>query len=132
MVQIKIGEKEFNFATSLRVIYELKNMLGCKTLQDAMRQVQTLDLDNQIKLLYTAYKCGKNDDPQLTSSEFNDMILDELGIIKISNIISDIVEGFMYAGLSDKEKEEAKNAQRERQEQNQNSAGLSSSDTDTE
>ena len=131
MIQIHLNGKDVNLATSLRVIYELKNMLGCKTLQAALKQIQELDLDNQIKLLYTAYKCGKNEEPTMTSEKFTDVVLDEMGMIKISKVIADIVDGFMYAGLSEEEKEaeKAKNSQRERSEI---SAGQTSSDTDTE
>lgn len=127
MVQIKINNQDYQLATSLRVIYELKNMLGCKTLQDALKQVQTLDLDNQIKLLYVAYKYGKNVGEQLTESQFTDLVLDYLGIRKISSLLTDIIDGFMYAGLTDKELEEAK---KEVAEVAKKRAGATSSDTD--
>ena len=132
MIQIKIQDKDIQLATSLRVIYELKNMMGCKTLQAAIKQVSQLDIDSQIKLLYAAYKYGGNlPEDLLSETEFTGLILDNLGMIKIGNLLTDIVDGFMYAGLTEEEKERAKKATAE-EVKKQTQAGATSSDTDIE
>ena len=74
MITLKLGENTYELATSLRVVYALKDMVGAKNLQEAMAGISRLDLDGQMDLLYAAYKAGSGRENPITKSVFIDAI----------------------------------------------------------
>lgn len=104
MVQLEMDGKVYDLATTLRVVYSLKDITKAKSLQESVNSISKLDLDGQIDLIYAAYKAGggKND-VTITRTNFMDMILDTQGILAISNIVNKLADGLLYSGLSQEE-----------------------------
>ena len=101
MVTITLNGKQVNLATTLRVTYALKDIVGAKSLQEAMGFVQKLDLDKQLEFLYAAYKAGDGKNSvEYNKESFIDAVMDSLGVFAITNTVNAIAEGMLYAGLS--------------------------------
>lgn len=107
-MKISLKENTYELATTLRVVYALKDISGAKTLQEAISSIQRLDLDGQLQLLYAAYKAGNKGDNMLTQREFADEVLDSMGIFAIANCIDALTEGILYSGLTPEEIETKK------------------------
>ncbi len=128
MVQLTMGGKTYELATSLRVVYALKDLTKAKSLQEAINSISQLDMEGQIGLLYAAYKAGGGKtDTATTKVQFEDAILDNLGILAISDAINKLADGLLYSGLSP---EEAALKKAEVEKQVQAGAASSAKDTD--
>lgn len=90
-------------ATTLRVVYTFKEDKQHKTLQDALNALRDLNTDDQFDLLYSAYKCDRRNTCPLDKFAFIDMLLDNFGILKLTEITNAVVEGLLYSGLSQEE-----------------------------
>lgn len=99
MVHVEIAGKSYELADTLRVIYSIKDITGAKNLREALQSLTALDVDDQIKLLYAAYKANKNN-PAMSQEEFKDLILDNCGVFAIMDMVNDLANGLMYSGLS--------------------------------
>lgn len=126
MVHVEIAGKNYELADTLRVVYAIKDITGAKNLREALQSLTALDVDDQIKLLYAAYKANKNN-PAMTQEEFKDLILDNCGVFAIVDMVNDLANGLMYSGLAP-EVAESKKAQIAEA----TKAGVTSSATDTE
>ena len=131
MVTIKIKGKDVALATTLRVVYSLRDISHAGSLQEAIGSISKLDLDGQLELLYAAYKAGDGRQPDAYGrNEFIDSILDTMGIFAISNAINQLTEGLLYSGLSPEEIE-SKKAMTEAAIVKASAAGATSSVEDT-
>ncbi len=128
-MKLKLGEKEYELSTSLRVVYSLKELTGARNLQEAMSSISHLDLDGQMRLLYSAYKAGSGKHGMIISQEaFTDAVLDNLGVFALTEVVNKLTDGLLYSGLSPEEIE-SKKAQAEKA---MVEAGVASSATDTD
>lgn len=127
-MELKLGNETYELATSLRVIYALKDITHAKGLQQAISSISNLDLDGQLDLLWAAYKAA-NADTDMSKREFTDAIIDNLGIFAITDAVNALTEGLLYNGLTPEEIE-SKKAMVEKE--MALTAGTTSSDTDTE
>ena len=127
-MELKLGNTTYELATSLRVVYALKDITHAKGLQEAISSISHLDLDGQLNFLWAAYKAANNEST-VTKEEFTNDILDHCGIFAIADVINQLADGLLYTGLtpeqvaSKKAEVEATIAQ---------TAGTISSDTATE
>lgn len=126
MVHVEIASKSYELADTLRVVYSIKDITGAKNLREALQSLTALDVDDQIKLLYAAYKANKNN-PAMSQEEFKDLILDNCGVFAIMDMVNDLANGLMYSGLSPEVAESKKVQIAEA-----TKAGVTSSATDTE
>lgn len=99
MVHVEIAGKDYELADTLRVIYDIKDITGAKNLREALQSLTALDVDDQIKLLYAAYKANKNN-PTMSANDFKDLILDNCGVFAITDMFNDLANGLMYSGLT--------------------------------
>ena len=102
MLELKLGNNTYELATSLRVIYALKDIIGAKNLQEAIGSITKLTFDGQLDLIWAAYKAANNN-VQKVKNEFIDEILDNLGVFAITNIVNELANGLLYNGLSQEE-----------------------------
>lgn len=104
MVQLKMNGKTYELATSLRVVYALKDLTKAKTLQEAINSIGQLDMDGQLELLFAAYKAGggKNDNT-ITKEEFMDTLIDTQGVFAIADTVNKIADGLLYSGMTPEE-----------------------------
>ena len=130
MVTIKTKQGTYELSTSLKTVYALKDIAGAKTLQEAMSCLKNLDFDGQLDLIYAAFK-ATNPEMVVKKSDFINDILESNGVYALTNVISKITDGILYAGLSDEELA-AKKAEAEAAVQGQKQAGQSSSVSDIE
>lgn len=126
MVQVEIAGKTYELADTLRVVYSIKDITGAKSLKEALQSLTALDVDDQIKLLFAAYKANKSN-PEMSQEEFKDLILDNCGVFAIVDMVNDLANGLMYSGLTP-EVAESKKAQAAEAMK----VGATSSATDTE
>lgn len=104
-----IGNKSYEFADTLRVVYALREVTGAENLKDALQAIAHLDIDGQMQLLYISHKVAAKDKAP-TEEEFKDILLDNLGILTITDIVSELADHLMYSGMP-AEKVEAKKAE---------------------
>lgn len=107
-MQLTLNNQIYYCATTLRVVYSLKESKGLKSFQEALNTLSKLDSDEQLDLLYTAYKCDKRNGECLDKDTFIDLILDECGVFKLTNIVEELIDGLLYSGLSQEETQEKK------------------------
>lgn len=104
MIILKINDTEYELSTALRVVYELRTISGAKSLQDAVRSIEKLDIDGQLALIYAAYKAANNNKTDMLGKDaFTDLLLDTQGIMSIAEIVNKLADGLMYSGLSPEE-----------------------------
>lgn len=106
-IKLQIGNENFELAANLRVIYSLREITGAKNIREALKSLTSLDLEDQIQLLYAAYKAN-NKDTTISAKEFEDKVIDNLGIFAIADVIEKLADNLMYAGLSKEQVEEKK------------------------
>ena len=127
-MELKLGNKTYELATSLRVVYALKDITHAKGLQEAISSIAHLDFDGQLNLLWAAFKAA-NKETTVTKEQFVDDILDNLGIFAVTNTVNELADGLLYAGLSP---EEVQSKKAEVEAVVKQKAGTTSSDTDSE
>lgn len=99
MLQQKIGNKTYEFADTLRVVYALKDITGAKSLKEALESITRLDVDGQLQLLYVAHKVAVKE-AACTQEAFVDEVLDNMGVFAITDLVNNLANGLMYAGMS--------------------------------
>ena len=109
MLNRVIGNKNYEFADTLRVVYQLREVTGAQNLRDALQSIAHLDIDGQIQLLYISHKVAAKDKAP-TQEEFTDILLDNLGMLAITDLVSELADHLMYSGMSP-EKIDAKKAE---------------------
>lgn len=102
-MEIKLDNRTYYCATSLRVIYALQKEKKFNSFQETLNSLNKLDSDDQINLIYTAYKCDSNNTEFLDKETFINTLLDNCGVYKLTNIATEIVEGLLFSGLSTEE-----------------------------
>lgn len=111
MYNIKLNGVDIKLASNLAVLYESRKLTGAKTLQEAAQQLGTLDSDGQVKLIYIAYVKGlPAGEKPMSEEDFSSLFLNEVGIFKLVDIFSSVIDGILYEGLSDSEKASKKAA----------------------
>jgi hypothetical protein len=104
MIEYKIAGKPYEFADTLRVAYELRNVTGANGIQEALNAVRNLGFDGQLDLLYASYKVA-NKEKAMSRDEFYDFLLDNAGVMIIGDIASKIIDSLVYNGLAPEEAE---------------------------
>lgn len=107
-MELKLGNRTCYCATTLRVVYSIQKEKNFKTFQETLNSLNQLDTDEQINLIYTAYKCDKNNTEFLDKETFINELLDNCGVYKLTEISTTIVEGLLFSGLSTEEIESKK------------------------
>lgn len=107
MVKRDIGGKQFEFRNTLRVLYLLQDEFKCKTIQEVLDSLSKVNTEESIRVLYIA--CANKG--EMSFKEFSEMLQDNVGIIFINNLASEIVDGLLYAG--DKKPEDSSTAKNE-------------------
>lgn len=100
------------FATSIGVMFRMKEAHNLKTLQETYKFFENSDMDTMIEIIAISY--NKQNQTALSIDEMLELLEEKgLGFVAITDIFQDIIERLMYDGLS-KEKLEAKKAMVER------------------
>ena len=105
-MDMKLGGEVLELDTSLRVAYKVQGQHNKKAYGEVFANVPRLPLEEQIGILYTAYSVTHDGKPPLGKQEFFDAVLKEYGVVKMTKLLSDLVEGIMCAGMDETEKNE--------------------------
>ena len=99
MVQVKGLE----FATSIGVLFALKELHGFKTLQETYKLLEDGELDTMIEILAVAY--NKQNKAEMTAEQFVDHLGNKgIGFLAMADIFQEVVEALMYDGLTKEQK----------------------------
>lgn len=94
-----IGGKTYEFADTLRVVYALKDITGAKSLKEALESIAHLDIDGQLRLLYVAHKVAAKE-AACAQEDFVNEVLDNMGVLAVTDLVSKLADGLMYSGMS--------------------------------
>lgn len=102
-----VQEHGMEFATSIGVLFSLKELHGFKTLQETYKLFENADLDVVVEVLTVSY--NKANKTTLSSDDFLDLMGEKgVGFILLSEIFQKIVEAIMYDGLTPQQVESKK------------------------
>lgn len=103
-----IKVKELNFASSIGVLYALKERYNHKTLQETYKMLESTDMDVLMEVLCVAY--NKANGTELTVEKFADLLDSRgIGFVLVAEMYQQVIEEIMFSGLSAEEIAERKN-----------------------
>ena len=104
MVEIK----NIHFATSIAVLFALKEARGHKTLQETYADIGRMtSFEDMLEFLRISYEKGEN--KKVDSEEFIELIaVSGIGFLKVTTIFNQVIEGILYGGMSQEEVESSK------------------------
>ncbi len=90
------------FASSIGVLYTLKEARGHKTLQETYSVFENADIDTIVEILRVAY--NRQNNSSLNEEQFFSMLeKNKVGFIQLAEIFQQVVEQIMYDGLTPEE-----------------------------
>lgn len=90
---IQLSGKEYELSATLRVPYEIQKAFGNKPYTKVFEGMSSSSLEDQIKIIYTAFKI-KN--PNIfTLSEFTDLLLDQWNLDYAMEVLKRIIDDLM-------------------------------------
>lgn len=106
-IKINYAGEEYPLATTLRVAYAIQGKFNHKPYAQIFQELDTLGIDGQLKLLYTAFNLAN---PNVaTEAEFINYHLDHGNLSEINVLIAKLLEGITFNGLSPEEVARRKN-----------------------
>ncbi len=109
---IKYREEEIECVTTLRTAMNIQKKFR-KPYMQILKQIEDLDLEEQLKILYAGIELGKNSD--IKFEELKEYFLDNVGLEALGEYIEEFVNGLQYPGLSEEEIEKKLIAKAEKQ-----------------
>ena len=99
MVQVN----EINYATSIGVLFALKEMHGFKTLQETYKLFENADIDVVIEVLTVAY--NKQNGTNMSVNDFVNFLGEKgIGFLAMTDVFQTVVEAIMFDGLTPEQK----------------------------
>lgn len=100
-VTIRVKDQEVKLASTLRVAFNVQSKFGHKPYMEIFAGINDLGVDKQITILYEAYKVANRDEEtKLSEVEFLNEILDNIGAVELTLLLSELVNSIMYANLT--------------------------------
>lgn len=109
---IKYKDEEIECITTLRVAMNIQKKFR-KPYMSILKDIEELDLEEQIKILYCGIELGNN--KEISFEELKNYILDEVGLEELGETIESFITGLQYPGLSEEEIEKKLIAKAEKQ-----------------
>lgn len=109
---ITLRGQEYDLSTSLRVAYKIQGQHNHKSYSKVFEEVGDMKLEDQVNIIYAAFQVS-NPGSDMDKKAFLEAVLDEYGLATIMELISEIIEGIMFRGMTEekialhKEKQEA-------------------------
>lgn len=110
-MKINYKNEELECVTTLRVAMNIQKEFK-KPYMVVLKNIENLDLEEQIKILYLGLKLANN---ELKFEDFKNYILDEVGLEQLGEYLEEFVNGLQYPGLSEDEIEKKLIAKMEKQ-----------------
>jgi len=100
-ITIRVKDQEVKLASTLRVAFNVQSKFGHKPYMEIFAGINDLGVDKQITILYEAYKVANRDEEtKLSEVEFLNEILDNIGAVELTLLLSELVNSIMYANLT--------------------------------
>lgn len=100
-VTIRVKDQEVKLASTLRVAFNVQSKFGHKPYMEIFAGINDLGVDKQITILYEAYKVANRDEEtKLSEVEFLNEILDNMGAVELTLLLTELVNSIMYANLT--------------------------------
>ena len=100
-VTIRVKDQEVKLASTLRVAFNVQSKFGHKPYMEIFAGINDLGVDKQITILYEAYKVANRDEEtKLSEVEFLNEILDNIGAVELTLLLTELVNSIMYANLT--------------------------------
>lgn len=94
---VQVGE--IQFATSIGVLFTLKETYGCNTLQETFNLFEKAGIDIMIDILKVAY--NKQNKKNLSTDDFIDLMGENnISFMQLADIFQQVVEKIMFDGMS--------------------------------
>lgn len=95
-------------ASTIGVLFALKQSHGCKTLQETYKILESTEMDNMFDVLCVAYNKANN--TTLSIDEFANKLEESgIGFVKVTETYQKLIEDIMFSGLTPEEIEQRKN-----------------------
>lgn len=100
-ITIRVKDQEVKLASTLRVAFNVQSKFGHKPYMEIFAGINDLGVDKQITILYEAYKVANRDEEtKLSEVEFLNEILDNMGAVELTLLLTELVNSIMYANLT--------------------------------
>lgn len=94
---VKVCDMEF--ATSIGVLFKIKELNGCKTLQETYKVLETTDIDKMLEILRISYNLQNR--TVLDTDDFYALVgQKQVGFLLLADIFQQVTEGLLFDGLT--------------------------------
>ena len=96
MLQITIGTKTYDLATTLRVAYLVQDQNNHKSYIDIFQDIDKMTLERQVGIVYAAFQAANPEAAKFIKfHEFLDNFLDNYHVTDLMDYVAKIIEGIM-------------------------------------
>ena len=96
MLNITIGAKEYELATTLRVAYLVQGQNNHKSYVELFQEIDKMTLEQQVGIVYAAFVAANpNQKKVITQNDFFENFLDNYTISELMKYVAQIIEGIM-------------------------------------
>lgn len=108
MLQITIGTKTYDLATTLRVAYIVQGQNNHKSYIDIFQEIDKMTLEQQVGIVYASFQAANPDEAKfIKQNDFLDNFLDNYHVTELMEYVSKIIEGIMGKELGDEVESES-------------------------
>ena len=98
-----------NFSDTLEVLFTLRQICGCRTIQDTYKILENTDVDTILEVLLASYNAAHHGSEVTMDSFVSILAENRVGFVKLTDVYSKVVEALMFNGMTPEEIEERKN-----------------------
>lgn len=115
-LRVKFGDEEYDLSKRLRVAYKIQGANAHKNYQEVFEEMGDLPLDKQVEMLYYSFK-DANPNSQMSKTDFLDNFLDNYGLAQLMELLTALIEGITYTGMTPEEIDDLKKRQAQRRQE---------------
>lgn len=102
MITRKIGDEEFNFATTLRVAYKIQGYNNHTSYTKIFREITEATVEKQVEILYAAFQIAEPvKSLSYKQQDFLAFVLDNCSTRELMSVLTDILMGITGATEAD-------------------------------
>ena len=99
-----------HFSDTLEVLFTLRQIRGCKTIQETYKILENTDMDTVLEVLLASYNAAHHG-AEVSLEEFIQILAEnKIGFVKLTDAYAKVVEALMFNGMTPEEIAERKNA----------------------
>lgn len=102
MITIKLKDREYNLASTLRVAYKVQGQHNHAPYSKVFEKLGEMTLEEQIDILYAAFEVANPDEAKFINHKvFLDEYLDNYTLSEVMNQLQEVIKGIMGTESSD-------------------------------